>query len=131
MIFTTPLILKDAFHFLPVCRAGFVGCDLCRCTEASAEKGSTLGLWPCCCHLEIFNFLTKDSAFSFCTGPQNLCNWSCLFVSLVFSHCIFLKYSSLKDALRRKKKTNPPFTLYCEEMILNKMKPKFRALYDT
>lgn len=110
-------------------------CDLCSCTEASAEKGSTLGLWPCCCHLEIFNILTKDSAFSFCTGPQNLCNWSCLFISLVFSHCIFLKYSSSKAALKRKKKKQkkPPFTLYCEDlqMILNKTKPKFRALYDT
>lgn len=110
-------------------------CDLCSCTEASAEKGSTLGLWPCCCHLEIFNILTKDSAFSFCTGPQNLCNWSCLFISLVFSHCIFLKYSSSKAALKRKnkKQKKPPFTLYCEDlqMILNKTKPKFRALYDT
>lgn len=67
------------------------------------SKGPCVGLMLSCCHLEILEFWTWDSIFSF--GSDKVCSWSILFRSIYFfpsppilAHCftsylLYIKWS--------------------------------------
>lgn len=68
--------------------------DLHNCPGIHAQKGPVLGLMLSCCCLEILNFSTRGSTFSFCIGPQRLCSQSCI-ATLVFFVCLFFILSCI------------------------------------
>ena len=57
-------------------------CGHVTCTQ----KGPTLDLMCCCAYLEILNFLSRGSPFSFCTGLANyvIFHGQCKYILLTF-----------------------------------------------